>query len=300
MARLCVRCCVRALALVSLTAAVYAAAAGAQTRSTVFTDPTGDGGTAADVTTVLVTNDSAGNVTFQIKAAAPYTSTQTLDILVDSDLNGSTGDPNAGGAEYDLYQQFSDHTWDLQVWNGSGWSEAPSSQTVHVSYTADQLTFQVNRSELGNTGAFNFWIDSCDADCSAGHEDQAPASGLWNYQLSSSSSGGQTLHLSMLALLAPGTGKAGRDYSAAAIVERSDTNGFLTEGTVSCKATIGGRAGPRGVGEVITVTYQGSKVSASVCTGHLPKSAAGKTMKGTVTVSYQGATVTRSFTAHVH
>lgn len=298
MTKLFVRSGVPALLVTSLAAAtLYASAAGARTLSQTFTDPTGDSGTAADVTTVAVSNDSAGNVTFQIDVAAPFTSTQTIDILVDSDMSPSTGDPNAAGAEYDLYSQFSDNTWDVQAWNGSAWIE-DQVQTVHVSHTATQLTFQVNRSELGNTSGLNFWVDSCDADCSAGHEDQAPATGTWSYQLDTSS-GGQKIRLSILALLAPGSGRAGQGYTAAAVVERSDTNGFLDQGTVVCTTTIGGRAGPRGTGGFVSVTYQGSKVSASVCTWHLPKTATGKTVKATVTVSYQGATVSRTFPVHV-
>jgi hypothetical protein len=296
--KLFVRSSVLLLAVLSLTAATNAAAAGARTLSQTFTDPTGDSGTAADVTSVVAANDTAGNVTIQIDVAAPFTSTQTIDVLVDSDLNASTGDPNAAGADYDLYSQFSDHTWDMQIWDGSGWSEAPSTQTVHVGYTSTQLTFTVNRSELGNTTGLNFWVDSCDADCSSGHEDQAPATGTWNYPLSTTT-GGRTLHLSVLALLAAATGRAGHDYTAAAVVERSDTGGFLDQGTVACRATIGGRPGPRGTGAIVSVTYQGSRISASVCSWHLPKAASGKTMKATVTISYQGATVTRPFTVHI-
>lgn len=281
------------LAALSLGLVTVASAGTTASRSTTFSDPSGDAGTAADITTVVVSNDSAGQITFQVTAANPFTPTQAVDILVDSDRNSSTGDPQADGTEYDLYQNFSDHSWDLETWNGSAWVEATAFSTVKVSYTTNQYTFSVNKSELGNTSSFGFWIDSCDGDCSAGHEDQAPASGTWVYQLASA------VHLSVAFALTPKTVKAGEIYTAALLVQRSDTSAFLgSEGQVRCKAAVGGKP-VTAAGGFFTQTYQGAKVTAAVCAARATKTAKGKTLTGTITVSYQGATVTRSFSARI-
>lgn len=281
------------LAAFSLGLVAVASAGTTGGRSSTFTDPTGDAGTAADITTVAVSNDATGQITFQVNVASPFTATQSVDILVDADRNSSTGDPNADGAEYDLYQDFSNHSWDVQTWNGSAWAEAASYSTVKVNYTSNQYTFSINKSELGDTTSFGFWLDSCDGDCSAGHEDQAPASGTWAYQIATA------VHLTVAYALTPKTVKAGQVYTAALLVQRSDTSAFLgNEGTVKCKAAVGGRP-VAAAGGFFSQTYQGTKVTAAVCAARAPKTARGKTLTGTITVSYQGATVSRNFSARI-
>jgi hypothetical protein len=285
----------------------FAAPAGASGPSLTFTDPTGDAGTAADITTVSVSNDANGQITFQINIANQFAKTNTVDLLIDADRNASTGDQQSAGAEYDVFADFGQNSWSLGTWNGSSWVDEPSSSTVSVGHSTNVLTISINRSDLGNTSGFNFWIDSCDADCSAGHEDQAPSTGTWSYQLDTGATSngggggsGTAVHLSVFYLLAPKTVKAGHDYSVGMVVNRSDTSGFLgSEGTSQCKATLGGKPIALVGGQILTMTVHGAKVSAAVCDWHLPKSAQGKTIKGTITASYQGASVSRPFSARV-
>jgi hypothetical protein len=294
-----------ALATLALALAVAASAGTRSSRSTTFTDPTGDAGTAADITNVVASDDANGQITFQVNIANQFTNTNTVDILVDADHNPSSGDTQAAGAEYDLYVDFSNNTWDLGVWNGSGWSEAPSSSTGKVSYTSNQFTYSINKSELGNTSAFGFWVDSCDADCSAGHEDQAPANGTWFYQLTGgatsggSGGGSSAVQLSVLVATGPKTVKAGKPYTVVLLLQPSDPSVSLVDnGQVHCKASIG-TTSLVAQSELLESTFQGQKIAAAGCVARVPKTAHGKTVKETVTVTYQTATVSRTFSARV-
>jgi hypothetical protein len=265
----------------------------------VFTDPTGDAGTAADIATVSVSNDANNQITFQINFASAATSTDGVDIYIDSDRNASTGDPNTAGAEWDLYQNWADHTFAVGTWNGSSWVDAPSSSTASVAYKTDgtQETFTINASEIGNTTGFNFWVDSYDGSGGSGHDDQAPDGlPLWSYNLSTSSS---TVQLTVLHLDAPKTVRAGHTYEVVMFVQRSDTGGFLgSEGDLSCRATVGGKT-LHSVAVVVTLTYNGTKVSGAICDVKVPKTARGKVLRGTITASYQGVKVTKPFSAHI-
>jgi hypothetical protein len=261
-----------------------------------FTDPVGDSGTAGDITTVIVSNDANGQITVQLNFAGALAATNTEDIYFDTDQNGATGDPRAAGAEFDLSSDQSTSSWDLGVWNGSAWVAATASASVSVLRGTSQLVFSINRSELGGTAGFNFWVDSRDGAGGSGHEDQAPDSGSWNYQLGGAAQAAATLRA--VAVLAPRTARAGTTYLAEMAVQRSDTNGFLgSEGQIQCTATLAGRPLAAASGSFATVSYQGAKVSAAVCAWRLPKRARGKTLRGTITTSYQGAHVTRTFSA---
>src|SRR5437764_551986 len=46
------------------------------------------------------------------------------------------------------------------------------------------LLLPVNRSELGGTGAFNFYVRTLQGDYAVGHFDDAPDGGVWGYTLS--------------------------------------------------------------------------------------------------------------------
>jgi len=181
-----------------------------------------------------------------------------------------------------------DNSVSLGAWNGSTWNAAPSSSTLQGSHTDTQQTFTVNRSELDNTSAFNFWVDSCEGECSAGHDYQVPAAGTWNYQLATS------VRLTALALHAPKTARDGRSYTAAMLVQRSDTGGFLgDEGRGDCATKVAGKR-VAAVGTIVTITFQRARVSAAVCDVRVGKRSRGKTLTGTITASYAGASVSRS------
>jgi hypothetical protein len=281
-----------ALALCAVVPATVSAGTRANASPTTFTEPTGDAGTAADISSVVVSNDSSGQITFQVNFAAAPSSTDFVDVLVDADNNPSTGDPNAAGAEYDLEANIGNNSAGLGFWNGSTWTDAPSQSTFSASQGTAQVTFSVNKSELGNTSEFNFWVDSSDGQGGAGHEDQAPDNGTWTYQLAAQ------LQLSMVFFVGQSKARAGGSYTAVMFVQRSDTGDFLDQGTIACTGTVGTRR-VTGLGLFATVSEKGKKVTGAVCSYALPRTAGGKTLHGTITVTYQGLRVVHRFTVRV-
>jgi len=74
-----------AAALTSL--ALTASAPAANTNPQTYTAPIGNPGTADAVTSVVVSNDAAGSVTFTANLAAPLQSTDVMSRYVDADAN---------------------------------------------------------------------------------------------------------------------------------------------------------------------------------------------------------------------
>jgi hypothetical protein len=258
-----------------------------------FTDTAGDSGTAADISSVVVSSDSTGQITFQVNFSGPLPSGDLITVLVDADNNPATGDTGSAGAEYALGAVVGGNAG-LFSWNGSSWVPASSQTTFTANQGTTQVTFSVNRSDLGGTSQFGFWVDSADGDGGAGHEDQAPDNGTWNYQLTA------PMHLSVVFFNAQPVARAGKTYFVAMAAQRSDTGDFLgAEGTLTCTATLGGKR-VHGFGAFVTATVNGAKVSAAGCEFRLPKNAAGKTLRGTMTLSYQGAQAVRHFKVVVH
>jgi len=300
---------ISALLMVLCCAAVVAAAASGSSAlhtagPSTFSDPAGDAGDAPDLTTVAVSNDANGLITFVVTYQAPPSGTMGTDIYIDADRNGSTGDPNTAGAEWDLQQDWSTHQYAVGTWNGSSWVDAPTVSTAVVTTTAagNQLSFSINRSEIGNTSDFNFWVDSYNGQGGAGHEDQAPDTGLWSYTVNTSTTTTTTttpLQLSVVKLVAPKTATAGKAYVVVLFVKRSDTGDLLgIEGTVRCSARAAGHAVPAR-GAIVSLSLSGQKVSALSCMMTAPTKARGKLLAGSINASYQGVHVTRSFTAKI-
>ena len=87
------------LGLATLLVAVPAALAGSSHRaanSTSYPDSTGEDANAPDITSVNVSNDDAGLITFQVLISnrPAFTDDMFLLIFMDTDQNASTGDPD--------------------------------------------------------------------------------------------------------------------------------------------------------------------------------------------------------------
>jgi hypothetical protein len=277
-----------------LAAATLAPASSAATSEpTSFTDPTGDAGAAPDITTVKVSNDDVGQFTFDVAFATPYGSDAILALYLDADMNESTGNPSELGADYLFYDDHASHTFSLLEWNGTDWEDAPSTATVSLSIAADgmSITVSANRSVLGGTSAFNFVVYAFPSGSSDEEDDAPSGSGSWQYKLK------PTVLLSLGGAKA-NPAKAGRVWAVAIAVKRSDTGGFVgPEGTIAC-------TGSAGSTKLTAVTHAfvssgNGAGAAAVCAFVLPKSAKHKTAHATVTVKYQGQTVTHSFSVPV-
>ncbi len=212
-----------------------------------------------------------------------------IAVAIDSDQNAATG---FSGTDYLLIGDLSTNGFGLGRWNGADFEDAPAA-TATASTDSGGITFSVNRSDLGNTGGLNLWVRAWEgSEAVAGHFDDAPDQGTWTYQLVSP----EPLRLAIAAFLAPKTVKAGKTLTAVMAATRSDTGELVgNEGSVQCRATIGGKPLRLLASGFVTL---GSRSSAG-CSWRVPTTAHRKTIHGSVTISYQGARVSRQFAAKV-
>lgn len=255
-----------------------------------FTDPTGDSGTAPDIATVAVTNDDHGLYTLTIGFATPYTGTDNMTIVLDTDKNAATGDPQLG-ADYLLTDDYATHTFGLAVWQSNDWADAPD-PTVGVVVASDNksITFTINKSDLAGSTGFNFFLVASDGTFDTGHVDQAPSSGDgFTYDA-------QTIFTLAAGSSHDGVAKAGGTWTVSMRAVRSDTKATIgSEGTIACKATE--RSKKLAVVSHAFVSSGGGGGSSAVCTFRVPKKPRGAPVHATVTVSDAGQSASKSFSA---
>ena len=88
-----------------------------------------------------------------------------------------------------------------------------------------------------------------------------------------------------------GAAKAGKAFQVSLAADESDTGGPVTKATVTCSAKVGG------------VSVRGTHSLANgvaTCVFKLPATAKGKTLSGKISVTVQGATLAKTFSAKVH
>jgi len=275
------------------------AAAAPLANSVTFEDSRGEDSAGPDITDVAVSNNDAGLITFRI--AVPNRPTLSPDMLaimfVDSDNQSSTGDPDIG-SEY-VVQLFQGSV-DLFRWDGNDYSRTGVAQSSLIySYANGVLTIKVSAADLGNTKQFAFATivisglafnpNTGDFDDTNAHRDLAPDAGhgLYSYQVK----------LAPLRLVvrsfseSPTRPVAGRSFSAFLTAARSDTGAVLKGGRVTCVATVGGRR--------LAATRHAVVGGRATCTWAIPASVRGQTIRGSVTVSFEGLTARKSFSARV-
>jgi hypothetical protein len=290
-----------AFAAVAGACALVPSAVGAPTaNSATFQDSTAEIANAPDITTVVVSNNDAGVITFRINVPgrAALTEDMYVGIQVDSDNNSATGDtgPIAPGGDYAIELFQGNAT--LFKWDGQNYSRR-ANDPPQTSLIFSGLSIRINATELGNTTRFNFNTyvatgvifdrNTGDLDFSKSLDDFAPdlGHGLWNY----------TVRVGQLRLnvksfsLSPNRPRAGGTLSASMAATRSDTGATLTGGQVSCAATVAGRR--------IAASVHRFAGGRARCAWRIPASVRGQRIRGTVTVVFEGRRVSRSFSATV-
>jgi len=279
------------MALLALTLATGATAThSALAPVTEFTDAAGDSGTAADIRTVDVTNDDQGQYLVDVALATPYGAAGGMSLYLDTDMNAATGDPQSLGSEYLIIDDNAGNAFYFMMWNGTTWVDSPTNSTVKdsVSTDAKDVLLSVNKSEIGNSTGFNFFVLSTEGDGSDGHWDVAPeGTASWPYKLQA------PLKLSLVAAKSFAV-KAGGTWNLAVVVGRSDGGTVGAEGTLVCSATSGSTK--LKVDTRAFISGGSGKPTAAICSFKVPKSLKHKVLHATVTVSYQGQTVKHSFT----
>jgi len=283
--------------LVALPSVALGGAARTTVNSTTFTDSTGEDASAPDITSVVVSNDDAGLITFKINISnRPALTPDMIGLLfLDTDQVATTGDPNSLGSDYAI--ELDPGSVGLFKWNGSDFVAAPSQASVTYSYDATGATIRVSASELGKTKGLNFGVDvysgialdaSGNPDFANAHDDLAPdpGHGFFAYKVLTK------LTLSVEAFTtSPKPAKHGKSFVAGLAINESDTGGPVQSGTVTCAATIATKhLAPLG---------HALKNGVAGCIWHLPIASKGKTIRGTVTVTVQGVKVARSFSAKI-
>jgi hypothetical protein len=272
--------------------------------SVTFPDSTGEDAAGPDITTVTVSNTDGGTIRFQINVPNRPTlaADMLVDILVDADNNAATGaapigidyaiqlDGLTGPAEVNLFK-----------WDGTNFTRRPGdppATTLVFSY-ANGATIEIGARELGNTKRFKFGAsvvsgivvnpDTGDVDFANAHDDAAPDAGhgLWDYEV-------KTAPLRLVArsfAATPARPKAGKPYTVRLVAARSDTGAVLAGGEVRCVAKVAGKT--------VAPRTRGIVNRAAQCSWLIPKTATGKTISGSVTIVFEGLTVSRRFTAKI-
>lgn len=257
-----------------------------------FTDTSNDAGTAPDIRTVVVSNDAGGKYTFRINVGQlTLPSNVLILILMDTDQNAATGN---AGADYVFACDESDGSFALLKWNGTTFAAVPSS-TFSVTDDSTGVTASFNKSDIGNSSAMNFVVASVEGgQVAPGHTDLAPDSGVWNYAQGAAAA----LTLTASSARAPRTVKAGKTFIVVMLAARSDTGEYVNDeigGATSCKATVAGKPVKLlGAGFV-----EATSPELAGCQFRAPKNAKRKTIRGSITVTFQDVSVTKTFSVRV-
>ena len=285
------------VSLAALPAVALGDGARGASNTHTYLDSTGEDAAEADITSDVVSNDDAGLITFQINVANRPTLTPDMYFLIflDTDANATTGDPDSLGADFLI--QLIPGAVDLFQWNGTTFVHAPAQTSLTFAYPTTGPVIKISAADLGKTKAFNFGVISAtgfavdangNPDLTNEHRDYAPdlGHGFNSYQVLT------RLILSVTAFTtAPKPVHAGRPFSVSLSATENDTAGPVQRGTVACAATIAGR-------RVIARTHV-VRNGIAVCAWQIPRTARGRTIRGLITLTVQGVSVTRGFSARI-
>jgi hypothetical protein len=276
---------------------VPASLARVDANSAAFQDATGENQDGVDITSVLVSNDIAGLLTFRINIPGrpAFTEDMRLRVWFDSDSNretGTTGD--RPGRDYFIL-------WDrdgvrLFRCGGSSCTNATPQTTLGHSYRGG-ATLTINAVEI-KAKRFKFAVEATDGvrydpatrrfDLSNATLDYAPdRDRFWSY----------TVRLGPSRLLVksvstqPARAQAGKKLTVRLAVARADTGALVSSGQVSCAATIGARP--------LRPNSQGFSGGRATCVFAIPPSAGGQTLRGLVNVAFAGRRVTKTFARRI-
>jgi hypothetical protein len=283
--------------LVAAPAIALASSARNESNTQTYQDSSGEDAAAPDITGVTVSNDDAGAITFQINIAnrPALTPDMLIDIFVDSDNDPATGSAELIGAEYAIELQAG--SVDLFRWNGTTFAGGSPQTSLTFSYTAAGPTIHVSALELGKTKALNFVVDAAagiavntagEPDFTNAHDDFAPdpGHGTYAYQVMTK------LILKVVAFTtSPSPARAGRPFSAGLAATENDTNSAVTKGTVTCSARIAGKPVVAKAHRIVN--------GIAACVWSIPKTAQGKTIRGTILLTVRGVSISRTFSAKI-
>jgi hypothetical protein len=247
------------------------AGAAARDNPAVFTDPANDVAGVPDITRTTVGNTASGTIQFLIEFANRTTlgAGDGLALFMDADRNTSTGDPELPGIDHVIVANAGGAA--LARWNGStfGLVTAPSLSAA----AANGMSISISAADLGNTTGFVFVVvtrvDSPpDAPLDIG--------GPFEYVLAPPQVD------SVSATFSAAAPRAGKVFRLANVTVLLKTQERVPPTKYTCAATLAGKR------------IKGTGTGA--CSWRLAKTARGKRLVVTLTVSYGDARVSRRFT----
>ena len=267
---------------------------------------------------MAVANDGAGKITFDITVAGLPAPDTFVDVPMNTDLNPSTGDE---GIDHEFFFSGSQGIGLLFRWNGSELVPVVV-PTFRSSYANGVVHLEVNRADIGNTSGFAFWVSSLKVSGTqvVGFDDAPDGTAVYQYALAqhpacsdkidndgdgkvdapadpgctSATDTDETdppppppplkLSAGKPAAMA-GPAKAGKAFTVAMTVTRSDGKPFA--GRVTCKAKAGATT-LKAAGRVVAGTAR--------CTMRLPATAKRKRLTGSIIATAGTASVAKPFT----
>jgi hypothetical protein len=268
----------------------------AATNSTSYQDSSGEDPAAPDITTIVVSNNDAGMITFRINV--PNRPQLTPDIAVfmfiDSDASQATGDPDNLGAEYII--QLVQGEVILFKWDGSDYPLSSTQASLTHSWSGG-ATIRISASDLGNTRRFGFDANvlsglvfdpvTGELDAANAKRDSAPTFGFYSYQVKITP---PTLVVKKLTT-APAAPAAGKTFTMRLVAARSDTGAVVQNGRVTCVGRIGSAR--------LKAQAQRVVAGAATCTWSIPATAKGKTFRGSVAVVFEGLKASQGYAGKV-
>jgi hypothetical protein len=287
------------LGLAVLAAVIAVAPAGAA-NSVTYPDSTGEPGV-KDLTSVVVSNDDKGMITFRLNVPSlpVYTVDVNVDIYVDTDNNAATGSTGIPGIDY-VIQLFRGEI-NLYKWDGTDFTRRfgdPPATTLIYQW-ANGVAIKISAAELGNTKRLRFLaivVSGIAFDPVSGEPipetgvaDYAPDLGRGFFTYDVRIAPARLVFKSLKT--APASPKAGKTFTVRMAATRSDTGAAIVNGRVDCVA----RAGARSV-QPKSERFVGGQ---AVCVYTVPANASGKTLRGTITIIFEGKRLARPFSAKI-
>ena len=285
------------VALLVLSPTGQAQSSKSAANSVTFTDSAGEDPLAPDITSIVVSNDDNGMITWRINT--PNKATLTGDmlflLLIDSDSNSGTGEngfdyaleldgPLTGSASIGLFR-----------WNGTDYvgTGVPQS-SLTFSYQNGPI-IRLNRSELGGTARFGFWTIAVsgivlsptgEPDFTNIHRDFAPRSARTRTTSRSRRRG--------WSCGASGCGRSRRGRAGPS-TPSSPSHGATARPPRRRLSP----AGRRSVGGALPSSGSSVTGTRASCLWPVPRTGKGKLIRGTITVQADGLRVSRPFSARV-
>jgi hypothetical protein len=277
-----------AVALPAGALAGGSALVGAAANEDQYADPGADAGCCApDITTVAVSNDDAGDLTFRVGLGnrTALAREEWVAAVIEAD-----DDPNTGDEGWDYVLEFQGGEAGLYAWDGEDWAELPSPLllTSRAAHEAGAVSMTVNQDDIGGGTDLAFYVIS--GVTGSDERDFAPdGDGVWGYDVRSPS-------LAVLRVDRAARAAAGRDYVAVMSVR-----GARAGARIVCTATLRGKP-LRGKGDLFRIVHVGAVTRERVsprCTWRVPKNARGAVLRGSIAVIQNGLQVSRTFSTPV-